>query len=274
MKSFYKLNYKIVHNLEEIYSSYNVIKSQNQKVLTNVYVTSDYFEAQVVNGVQLFTNGISSLTLVPISDSYFRIFFFADNLVNLDALLSELPTKNSYLIEFLNPGDANLISKFSGHDFKKHENLHLMEKHPNLEKVHLPLPDISLAKFEDGRDIRNKIIANFDDGIDDIPNLKQIEEFIENETVILVKNSLGCIEAFLLYKKFSNHIKVYFLFVESGVRKSGLGSNLLRYLRVKYGLPLRLWVKVSNVSAQQFYLKNGFVRLHSSRVFLRKSNET
>ena len=274
MKSFCNLNYRIVHNLEEIYSSYNAIKLQSQKLLTNVYTTSDYFGAYLVKGVQLFTYGNSSLILVPINYSYFKVFFFADDLVSLDLLLSDLPTKNSYLIEFLDDTNPNLISRFSGQGFKKYEVLHFMEKSLNLETVQPSLQDITLAKFEDCEDIRNKIIANFDDGIDDFPNFKQLSEFIKNGTVLLVKNSLGCIEAFLIYKRFRNHVKVYFLFVDLGMRKFGFGSELLRHLIVKHGLPLKLWVKESNVSAQQFYLKKGFVRLNSNRIFLRKSNET
>ena len=98
----------------------------------------------------------------------------------------------------------------------------------------------------------NELLKNF--------NYELNKESFNNDFLKVLVYEEGFIKGILVYQYLYDRLEIDYIIVDSGYRKMGIATNLLKTLENTYKNieNITLEVRESNKSAVNFYLKNGF----------------
>lgn len=118
-------------------------------------------------------------------------------------------------------------------------------------------------------------------------DLQSINDLLKNFHYKLDKNSFdneflcivlyedeSCIKGVLVYEFFYDRIEIDYIIVDPIYRKCGIASKLLNYIENKYkeAKNITLEVRESNLSAINFYIKNGFNQVTKRRNYYKEED--
>ena len=113
----------------------------------------------------------------------------------------------------------------------------------------------------------NKLLKNFDYKLND-------NSFDNKFLNIILYEEDNYIKGILVYEFFYDRIEIDYIIVDYDYRNKGIASNLLNYIENKHknAENITLEVRESNLSAINFYLKNGFTEITKRKNYYNNEN--
>lgn len=99
-------------------------------------------------------------------------------------------------------------------------------------------------------------VANKEDVVSIITNYFHIQNPFNIYSKVVVYKENNMIQGILVYDEIYDRIEIDYILVLEDVRRNGIGTKLLNYFDDQQQISLE--VRESNVSAIEFYKKNGF----------------
>ena len=255
-------------SLTELFAFSDLEKKSHSTLITNCYYYAEYFRNKVEDDcVYLITEKDSAIILTEILPSSFSLHFFTTNLKSFEKILRAKAYGRQTIVELPNFIDSTIMKIFQGNGFLIYETfIQLLSKPKSLLQHAVHLEKYS-AERVDAKEILELLETYFDPKVDQIPSLFQIDEYIKNGNVFVLKEDNRLASCVIFFKS-KRSLKVHYLVTNPAAQGRGNAAKLLRLLSESSSGVVSLWVKESNHNALEFYGNQGFYASGNKRYFL------
>ncbi|MDR2036307.1 MAG: GNAT family N-acetyltransferase [Bacteroidales bacterium] len=248
----------LVENIYQIQEAVAGVKSKG--FITNFFLDMKKHNLWVEKRVLKLVTFGNTLFLLKQNDDFYHLFFCSGSIEDLSRDVKYLD-KCSYSIDILG-GDKETIERlkipFLEYGFSPYKSLIRMSRKTVLEASFIG-DEIIEAQKTDAEDILSLLYDNFDKRAEQIPFIEEIDNWIEDKTLLLYKKN-NRIAGFLAYEISGATQYLRYWFVAKECRGIKIGSLLLRKFFFKGNNSKRqlFWVLKDNENAIKRYIHYGF----------------
>lgn len=229
---------------------------KNRPKYTNCFVDYNGF-LKIIDNEKFFVID-KNIFILKYENGIFKFLYFTNNLeeiIKVDDYLKKIDKPIS--LEFVTKEKDQILSfKKFGFEFYKVFSRYSVSREnripPKLKNIKL-----QLASKEDSLEIYNIAKDTFDPLSDFIPNIIEIENFIDSEELFVIKNNY--ILGFVIYKKMPYGYDFRLSCVTPKYRSSLIGYNFVANLPLD-GKKCTCWIDDSNYPAIRLNESIGFTR--------------
>lgn len=242
----------MVKVINEKKKAFNIFKKRPK--FTNCYMNFEQF-SKLIEKEKIFLIE-DNLFILKKENNIFKFLYFVDDLRNIkmaDEYLNNFPTPIA--LEFLSKAEVNSFL-FQESNFKLYKIFSRYSLFNENRKPIRKIGKVELANSLDALEIRNIAVAVFDPLCDFIPTVMEIEEFINNKEVFVVKNKQYLL-AFAIYIKKPYGYDFRLNCVNPKYESGLVGYSLVSYLP-EDGNKYICWINDLNTSTIRLNTNIGF----------------
>lgn len=230
--------------------------------ISNVNADVRHFNEVIKHGHLYFINILGSYIFLEDRGSFYKTDYFllTDEISNIVVPDLDKPMVTSLVTR---RGDnisqkVEIIKNLGFKEYMKHIRMRLWEENYTEEK---PVYIVKLAKLEMLKEIQDILLQQFDVYTEDIPNEKQIKDYIEKGNILVSVSEKNEITGIIVYTCMDDICEILFYTVKEEYRGKGISYSL--WVAVKKMLLAKakgylLWVRKENKIAKNLYKKLGF----------------
>lgn len=239
-----------MHNLQQ--TAIKIYK--NRPKYTNCFVDYNHFLMLIENEILFIID--ENIFILKSENNIFKFFYFTDNLKELYKVIEHLKTIDKPIsLEFVSK-ENKPIPNFEAFGFKAYK---VFSRYSVLKENRIPpkLKNaiIQLGDKQDALAIHTIAKSVFDPLCDFIPSVLEIEDFIDNEELYVIKNKE--ILGFVIYKKVPYGYDFRLSCVTPKYRAGLIGYNFVANLP-NDGKKCTCWIEDTNLSAIRLNESIGF----------------
>lgn len=253
-----------IYSFLEIQDSIKFVKNLKKGFITNFYPEAD----KIVNWIenkQLYKTTIGdSVFFLRKEIKFIYLFYCSVSTAELNKSLSQLKVinDNSLLVVDIigkEPDIQSIVGIFNRNGFFLYTKLNRMSRNAIFCEFENNSTMSQIAEISQAEEIFDLLQMNFDPIAEQLPSLKEIEDWIKQQHLIIIKEDVNII-GFVIFDLMGLTSYLRYWFVHSQHRNKKFGSILLNeYFKHSNKTKRQIfWVIESNKNAIKRYLHYGF----------------
>jgi ribosomal protein S18 acetylase RimI-like enzyme len=256
-----------INNFDIIQNSIHAVKSHHLGYLTNFYIDVSKINVWINRDLLNIHQVGKSVFITRRNINFQHLYYISTDKItlknDLDFFLNDFQSEE-FIIDIVgsNASTNELINNIKELEFVEYKSLVRMSRLiSNSDKsVEIDDSEIKYADIADIKDLEDLLDRNFDSRAEQIPFYEELEFFIRNKKIIVVKNIEAKIIGFVIFELNGYTSYLRYWFVDEKYREQKIGSKLLRQFFWLTNSSKRqlFWVIQDNHNAIKRYMHYGF----------------
>lgn len=273
---------QLIVSTHELNESINRIKLDNPRTITNFFVSEQRLNDWIANKELYVCAQGDTLWILRGDRGFFHLHYVTPSVEVLQsrvpAFVTIYPDETFALDVIGRESDINpIVDIFRINNFQDYLYLNRMkkivkERHVSEESK---CPEAEFAGTGDIMAVMTLLEASFDKYAEQLPNIKEIEEAIQKNTILIVRKD-GAIAGMLYFELTGVTSVLRYWFVDPRYRELKIGSKLMwHYFDIcNKASCFMLWVIIDNENAIKRYIHYGYAKDYlMDQILVRKGSD-